>query len=583
MIDKKQILCMGGIALLALIAYANTINVPFLLDDIPYLVENSTIRKLVPSLVDYQHGGPTRLDIRPVADLTFRLNYQISQFAPWSYHLVNLLIHAANGCLLFLLAQGLLLLRDSRAAVGEDVATALAAVTAAIWVVHPLQVNAVTYIIQRWESLSAFFFLAGLYAFLRWRKGGGENWKWICLGSAYCAIGSKESAASLPVAIFLLDRYILSRDRKEMAARWKFYAVLAGSWISLAALVLLSYRRGWTAAEGTSLLSFEYFKIQTQAIWHYLRLLVWPQPLIFDYGYWPVVRWYQWMSSALVLLGLFSSSLFLVVRRSLTGYAGALVFLLLAVSSSFIAIPTVPAAEYRMYLPSAAVLGLLVVGGYTFLSRSFPPPRFSRDKLHKYLIFGSAVLIVVLLGVTLRRNHDFRSSVSIWVDNTRKRPLHPGSYLGLADAVMQAGGLKDADGIITQAREKFPENARMLYLAGMIKVQMKDSAEAETLWKRALELKPDSHEVLNSLGILYIDRQKMDLARPLFEELVRLRPYDVLALGNAAQLCLVTRDFKAADAFVRRGLALSPNDPVFKQTAALLEKAQWQNESSDPK
>ena len=98
---------------------------------------------------------------------------------------------------------------------------------------------------------------------------------------------------------------------------------------------------------------------------------------------------------------------------------------------------------------------------------------------------------------------------------------------------------------------------------------------AEAFWKRALELKPDFFEVHNNLGIYYAGRKEWKLAREHFEELVKLRPHDVIALGNAAQLCMLAGDYEAADRHVTRGLAISPNDAVLRKAAAAIERRRW--------
>lgn len=572
MADKKQEIYLWAIFGLAILAYLISLNFPFLLDDVPFLVENSTIRHLIPDWRDYLHGGPTRLDIRPVADLTFRINYQTSQLNVWSYHLFNILIHAANGCLLFLVLQKLFSLRRPEARFGEGAETVLSAIIAAIWVVHPLQVNAVTYIIQRWESLAALFYLASLYGFLRWRVAGEQNWKWICLACAYAAVGSKESAVSLPLAILLLDRYFVSANWKETLSQKTFYAILAGAWVFLAALVIISFRLAWTQSEGAPyILSLEYFKIQTAVIWHYLQLLVFPHPLVFDYGYWPAVRWYFWIPSAAILAAVLGAALYFTMRRSLAGYAGFLFFILLAASSSFLPIPTVPAAEYRMYLPSACIIGLLVCAIY---SRFLAGKVIGRG-VSNGLLAGAGLIILALLVVTISRNYCYRSPVTLWADNLEKRPLSLNSYVGLADGLMNAGSLNEADTVASKAREKFQENAKVLNLAGMIKFRQKQPGEAEKLWLRAVELRPDAYDIHNNLGILYAQEEKWEPARKHFERLVELRPYDVIALGNLAQLCLLTKDYRSSAEYARKGLELAPNDEVLRKTSAMLEAQQW--------
>ena len=325
MADKKQALCLSVIVALTIIAYANTLKVPFIYDDFTYVVENTAIRQLIPSWSDYSLAGQTRLHLRPVAVFTFRLNYQVSQLSSWSYHLVNIAIHALSGCLLFLLIRRLAGARRKAGAA----ATMLAAAAAALWVVHPLAINGVTYISGRFESLGAFFFLASLVCFLRWQDTRVASWKWACVVSVFAAVGCKESLAGLPLAIFLLDRFVLRKEGGAVLPRRLFYALIFGSWVFLGLLILGSRWFDWIAEENSGALLVEHFQMSCVAIIHYIRLVFWPAPLVFEYGYWPVPEWWEWVPAALALAAAFLTGLVLLMRRgSLAGYATVLFFLL---------------------------------------------------------------------------------------------------------------------------------------------------------------------------------------------------------------------------------------------------------------
>jgi hypothetical protein len=154
-------------------AYANTFQVPFLFDDMPSIVENPTIRHLWPpgqALSPPSEGGVT-VSGRPVLNLSLAVNYAISGLDLWSYHALNLAIHLLAGLTLFgVVRRTLRTLRGRSPLAGdgsESPASGLlhsdsdlvAFVVAALWLLHPLQTESVTYIIQRAESLMGLFFL----------------------------------------------------------------------------------------------------------------------------------------------------------------------------------------------------------------------------------------------------------------------------------------------------------------------------------------------------------------------------------------------------------------------------------------
>src|SRR5580692_2833732 len=179
-LGRWGILLAGGIIVLAaLIVYHNSFSVPFIFDDEASIVDNPTINHLGCSLSpppDATTGG------RPILNLTFALNYALGGMNVWGYHAFNLLVHILAGLTLFGIVRRTLLERPTfnlqhptsksdnsispKPSFAED-ATLLALAVAVIWVVHPLQTEAVTYISQRAESLMGLFYLLTLYCFIR--------------------------------------------------------------------------------------------------------------------------------------------------------------------------------------------------------------------------------------------------------------------------------------------------------------------------------------------------------------------------------------------------------------------------------
>jgi hypothetical protein len=163
----------GIIALAALAAYHNSFAGPFIFDDSPMIADNATIRGFKSALSpppDLGVGG------RPLFNLTFALNYALGGTNVWGYHAFNLLVHILTGLALFGIVRRTL----SGPVLGKRYGTMslpLALAIAVIWVVHPLQTEAVTYISQRAESLAGLFYLLTLYCFIRSqdsRQASGE-------------------------------------------------------------------------------------------------------------------------------------------------------------------------------------------------------------------------------------------------------------------------------------------------------------------------------------------------------------------------------------------------------------------------
>jgi Flp pilus assembly protein TadD len=169
-------------------------------------------------------------------------------------------------------------------------------------------------------------------------------------------------------------------------------------------------------------------------------------------------------------------------------------------------------------------------------------------------------VIVALALATWNRNEIYRSGVDLWSDNLTKRPEHAGSYLGLAEALMKAGNLADAEVTLHDARRRFPDHARLLNLSGLVALEDGRAQAAENYWTRAQQLAPGNHVVLNHLAILAAQKGEWTEAKRLFLQVAELRPTDLIALGNAAQVCVQLGELDEADKFVQRGLDIYPYD-----------------------
>jgi hypothetical protein len=362
-----------------LLAYANTWSVPFVYDDLLAIAENPSIRRLWPPggvLLPNLAGGVTTSG-RPVLNLSFALNYALSGSAVWSYHLVNALVHAATALALFGLLRRTLRRVAPLASAGGAPArtTTLAGAAALLWALHPLQTQAVTYTVQRAESLMGFFLVFTLYAFARSlgppseRRAPGpapardasppDSRRWRVAAVAACALGmaTKEVMVVAPLLVLLYDRtFGAGTFRAAWRCRGGWHAALAATWLVLAALLLATGgNRGGTIGPGTGVPLWAYPLTQFEAIARYLGLSLWPQPLVFEYG----TRWVRdagdvlpFAAVVLPLLGLTGLAL---RRRPAAGFAGAWFFLLLAPTS--LAPGTIQMiVEHRMYLPLAAII-----------------------------------------------------------------------------------------------------------------------------------------------------------------------------------------------------------------------------------
>ncbi|HEX6974309.1 MAG TPA: hypothetical protein VF147_07910, partial [Vicinamibacterales bacterium] len=351
------------IALATLAAYSNSMDGIFVFDDEPSIERNAHVAALPDVVAAMGAPNDSTLAGRPVASLSFALDYARSGgHSLAAYHATNLAIHIASALLLFGIVRRTL--RSPRLAdLFGPQATPLAASVALLWALHPVQTGSVTYIVQRVESLMGLFYLATLYCAIR-ASSASRAMPWIAGAVLACALGmgTKEVMVSAPLMVLLWD-WIFARD--TLRSRRPLYCALACTWVILGVLVAGGPRtfsvgfgfEGWPW--------WRYLLTQASVVTHYVRLVFWPSPLVLDY------EWEPSTVAAAILPGLFVLALvgataWAVVRRMPSGFAAAWFFVILAPTSSVLPIVTEVAAEHRLYLPLAGVVALAVLGVAAF-------------------------------------------------------------------------------------------------------------------------------------------------------------------------------------------------------------------------
>jgi Flp pilus assembly protein TadD len=376
--------------------YLNSLSAPFIFDDQIAIVDNPAIQSLSAA---WSQPHNTPLAGRPVAGLTFAVNFAANGMDAAAYRATNIIIHIACALLLFGLVRRTLALPRSQLSVGRAAADLPFAI-ALLWAVHPLTTDAVTYITQRTESLMGFCYLLTVYASLR----GVDRPVWHVAAIGACAIGMgvKESMVTAPVMVVLFDRtFLFDSFRAALAVRWRLYAGLALTWLVLA-FQLVSAPRSGSAGFATGVSVWTYLLNQSVMITRYLRLAIWPTDLVINYG--PPVPYtlMDVVSHAALVVALLLLSIAAIRRNLAVAFLGAWFFVTLAPSSSVVPIATEVGAERRMYLPLMAVAAGSVFG---FWSASAVRQRMSR-RLPAIVL---AIVVVALGSLTIKRNAEHQS------------------------------------------------------------------------------------------------------------------------------------------------------------------------------
>lgn len=526
------------ILLLGVLAYSNSFGVPFILDDFESITRNETIR----DLGNFLPGG-SGYDFHPrrwVGYFSFALNHHFGGLNVFGYHLVNLFIHLATALLVYALTR--LSFRTPVLAASHLAprAGSLALLAALLFVVHPVQTQAVTYVVQRLTSLCTLFYLLALVLYLAARlhsekaladKDGQSVRAWddrqsfFLLGTAcvaaVLAMFTKEIAFTLPLAAAL---YEWAFFRGPWRRRLIFLAPLLPTLAIIPLFVALGQELGSDGTFQQTLVDiprWHYLFTQFPVILTYLRLLILPIQQNLDYDF-PIYTGFfapQVILSFLVLAAGIAVALrlFAATRRGsvdsavrLAAFGMVWFFLTLSVESSLVPLADV-IFEHRLYLPSVGAFMAFAVG--LFLLRE----KLSSKLTGRLPLLAGAVVIVVLTAASWQRNRDWRSEVHIWQDTVRKSPNKSRPWYNLGTHLTDAGRPTEAIPALAQAVTLDPQHAEAWHNLGRSYLLNNQAAKAVVPLRTAVSLKPEMDNAVVNLAVALIQTRNPRAAIPLLE------------------------------------------------------------------
>lgn len=628
------------IVLVGVLAYSNTFHVPFLLDDETSITDNPVIRHLGRFLAGegYSYGGnynPRRF----VGYLTLALNYSYGGLSVVGYHVVNLAIHLVSALLVYALVrltlatpffkQGLGT-RDSGLGEPGPVSSLapspqslapifpLAPLLAALlFVAHPVQTQAVTYMVQRLASLCTMFYLGSLVCYVQARLLHDEQKRAVAipfyalsLATALLAMWTKEIAATLPLLIGVFEFSFFTRNRRRklmvILPVLALLAVIVPLGLMHAGKPLGEVLSDMSALtrETTTISRGQYLVTQFAVIVTYLRLLILPVGQNLDYDY-PIYR-SLWQArplfSLLVLTALAALAGWCYLKSSrlkqtgegegallrLTGFGILWFFITLTVESSVIPIRDV-IFEHRLYLPSVGAF-LAVAALLASLSVRLPQKR-------EALTMAGLAVVAVLTLVSFARNEVWRSDITLWQDVVDKSPRRSRPHHNLARAYEQHGILAGAEreylaalrldptnsesytnlGVVYRREGRLAEAVEAQRRAmrfgeqnpsprlnlGVLLASQQRYREAEYLFREALRLNPRYGEAHLNLGLLYGLEGDLVRAEQEYRETLKFDPINAQAFDGLGMICLKEGRLAESESCLRRAVSLMPQNPIF--------------------
>jgi tetratricopeptide (TPR) repeat protein len=508
------------------VAFSSALIAPFVFDDIPAIDRNPTIRHFSASTFDPPRDTPVAG--RPIVNATFAANYAVNELigleqdSPASdplrtvgYHFFNILVHCFNAVLLFALIRRVVRL-EHREWLRPDF---VAGVAALLWLLHPIQSEAVDYTIQRTELLVSSFYLLTIYCAIRAWQASPERraalrWDVGAVMACMAGMASKEVMITAPLTLMLFDRTFLfdswAAIRADVRRVRLYVALFATSFIVVA--YTLAGVRAHSVGYGLGVTWLQYFYTQAWAIPRYLRLIVWPSGLTFDYGDSPVTGIRPLLGVGVIAVC--AAGIIVAWRRSWRwlAFLGAWFFVLLAPSSSIIPIKTEIAAERRVYLASASLFVLIAVG-LEYLRRRL-------DISARTMAVTTTLACATLAICTFGRGLTFRTQETLYADVVAKAPTNPRGYVGLGLAKAQHGP------------SGYPE--------------------AASLFRKAVSVDSNSFDGWQSLGIISIVGERWSDATDAFRHALRINPSNLDSDAGMARADVRLGELDSAAIYVDR-------------------------------
>lgn len=561
------------LALAIAICYSGTLESSWHFDDIYNITKNKNIQ--VTSLgwseicnASFNSPNTAKLS-RPVAFFTFALNYYFSGFDTTGYHLVNITIHILCAIFAYLVFVRTLELYPGASKFNSTFSIPdIALLGAMLWALHPMQTQAVTYIVQRMASMAALLYMIAMYCYLCFRTGDGRNrWTYLVLAGIFWVTGifTKENAALLPLSLIAYEFAFFGFSLK---LHKRYVLLLAGTFaiIGTVAFYVMYGDFQKMLVETYSIRSFSMWeRLLTEPIvlCRYLLLILLP---IADYltvesdifvstGFFspPATMPAILLISSLVIL-----SICYVRKFPLICFAGLFYFINHLVESTFFSLELY--FEHRNYLPSIFIY--LVVSYYFCI--------FVKHYLEKRkaLLYGLLVLLMTVIvlsegNATYLRNDVWESEITLLSDAIEKAPNNIRPYISLGVEFMKLKQVDKAKEMYRKAEKLYKLSPRkhqynfvalLYYNAGISALRNKDNTKAIQLMLKSSEIDPGSFETHVNLGYLFFVNGDLKNAETAYKNALQLRPKEPSIYNFLGRTLYAKDEIDSAVEVWKRGL-----------------------------
>ena len=529
------------LAVLLFSLYGNSLDCSWHFDDAANITNNAAIHlkslswNEIKQILHKGHVG-ANASPRPVAYLSFALNHLWGGLDVFGYHLVNLLIHFVASLFLFLFIRAALNLDILKVRYGPY-AYPVALLASVFWAVHPIQTQAVTYIVQRMTALAGMFYIMSMYFYLKARTSDHRTrrvvFSFVSLFAFVLGMGSKENVLQLLLSICLCELLLVHGARSwTPAKKGKIFIGILG--ITCLVGLLWTYL-GNGNVFSTILAGYEYrpftlwqrLLTESRVVVFYLSLLIYPMPERLS-----LIHGFQISTSPLNPLSTLPSLLFIfgiigllvVLARKYPLISFSFLFFFVNHLMESTILPLELAYEHRNYIPSMLFFIPFAMGFYSLLER------YRAKRVMKY--FLCLFVILTLAGfahATHLRNMAWKSPDTLWLDAAAKAPGESRVHHNLGAQYQGRGLGEKAMGEYEKALSlnhyprKGEEAATYLNL-GNLHRELGNPEKAGFSYQQAIQVDPNCYPALNSLAVIYEKQGRMDVVLPLLMKALEVEP-----------------------------------------------------------
>ncbi|MDH4319284.1 MAG: tetratricopeptide repeat protein [Desulfobulbaceae bacterium] len=510
-ITRQTIISSIILVILIALAYSNTLRAYWFFDDFPNILFNNSVHL---KTFDYNSvkqtffAAPCKSEniYRPVAMFSFALNWYFGGHDAFGYHIVNLTIHLLSAIGVFYLI--LMLYGSLRIKILQDEKNFyIAFVASALWALNPVQIQAITYIVQRMASLAALFYIYAMLTYVLARRSSvKESWPLYLLTMFLFILStlSKENGILLPFSLLLIE-FIFITDH-NISLRKIFFTIFIGSLLCypLSYSLISGKFQFLSGYDGRSFTMAQRLLTEPRVVIYYISLLLFPAPdrlsLIYDFPL-STSLFSPWSTLPSIILLLFITLGAILSYRKSPILSFAILFFLLNHLVESTILPLELVFEHRNYLPSIfffwPIASILVKGICFFLHR--------KREVALLLLAITGSYIVTLGAWTYIRNNLWKSEKAIWIDVMRKYPDLPRPYQMLG-ALLDAGGYYE-EALryykISMTKKKGPTHKTHQFISliniGLIYLKTGHYENAIDSFHKALETEPGNEDAYQYL------------------------------------------------------------------------------------